>query len=188
MTAGAVSAAMGSDEIGEIPENLYREPLEALYADHFRAHVACRLLCRVIDAAGDGAVQRQARAVQHFLEHDLPAHFADEEEDLFPLLRARCRDDDRIEVVLALLTEEHARTGTLAEAVVEHLRRMAAGRETGDTPLAKQQAMLFGELHERHLAWENRLLLSLARQRLTRADLSRLGRSMAVRHGARYPE
>lgn len=185
-TESALTDAMASDEIGEIPENLYREPLEALYADHFRALVACRLLDRLSDPSDDATASRHAAAVRHFLEHDLPAHHADEEEDLFPLLRERCIGDERVEKMLALLTEEHADNGALAAAVIENLGRIASGEAVRDAPQAHQQAVLFSKLHRRHMAWENGLLLSLARRRLTPADLSRLGRSMAVRHGANY--
>jgi len=189
-TAGqsAPPDAMASDEIGGIPENLYREPLEAIYADHYRALVACRLLERLVDPAGDSADKRQVVAVRHFLEHDLPAHFADEEEDLFPLLRQRCTSDDKVDKLLALLSQEHAQNGALAASVIDHLRRLATGKRVRNAARAQEQAALFGELQRRHLAWENGLLLSLARQRLTRSDLSRLGRSMAARHGASYRE
>jgi len=192
MTAGRTENASTDlfppDEIGEIPENLYREPLEVIYADHFRALVACRLLDSLIDPAGDPAAPRLAAAVRQFLEHDLPANFADEEEDLFPLLRARCTGEDKVEELLALLTGEHAQNGALATAVIEQLGRLAAGKPVRNAPRAHEQAALFGELLRRHLAWENGWLLSLARQRLTPADLSRLGRSMAARHGVDYPE
>ena len=33
-----------TETIGDLPENLFREPLELLYADHFRTLVVCRLL------------------------------------------------------------------------------------------------------------------------------------------------
>ena len=176
------------DEIGEIPENLYREPLEAIYADHFRTLVACRLLDRLIDRAGDPAAIRHAGTVQRFLEQDLPAHHADEEEDLFPMLRARCSGNERVEKVLALLSEEHTKNQGLVSAVIDHLSRVVTGEAVRNAPEAHEKAVLFGELCRRHMAWENELVLSLARQILTAEDLADLGRSMAARHGVRYRE
>jgi hemerythrin-like domain-containing protein len=46
----------------------------------------------------------------------------------------------------------------------------------------------FSETQRRHVTWEDRVLLPLARQRLTPEDLAEIGRSMAARRGIAAPE
>ena len=48
-------------------------------------------------------------------------------------------------------------------------------------------ARAFAEAQRRHIAWENNVLLPLARKRLTEADLKELGRNMAAMRGIVYP-
>lgn len=175
------------DQIGDIPENLYREPLEAIYADHFRALMVCRML----DGLG---AQEQPKLVEcltgirHFLEHDLPIHMADEEQDLFPLLRRRCRPEDEVDNLLALLSEEHARNADLATAIIQDLAELRTKGGPARREKLIVEATLFKELQRRHLAWENSVLLPLARSRLNAKDFEVLGRHMAARHGVIYPE
>ena len=184
------AASLGTprvDEIGEIPENLYREPLEVIHADHFRALVACRFLSALALSEEDAAPGQAAR-IRLYLERDLPIHLADEEEDLFPLLRERCAEPEEIDGLLALLSEEHERNGALAGAAIDYLDRLAAGGGRHDATGAREKTGLFSELQRRHLAWENGMLLPLARRWLAPEDMGGLGRRMAARHGAAYPE
>ena len=44
----------------------------------------------------------------------------------------------------------------------------------------------FAEAQRRHIAWENSLVLPLARKRLTAKDLETMGRNMAARRGIAY--
>ncbi len=175
------------DEIGEIPENLYREPLEVIYADHFRALVACRLLSSLA-LSEEGAAAGQAARIRLYLERDLPIHLADEEEDLFPLLRQRCADPEKIDGLLTLLSEEHEQNGALAGVAIEYLGRLAAGEGQHDAIEAREKTGLFSELQRRHLVWENSMLLPLARRWLAPEDMGGLGRRMAARHGVAYLE
>lgn len=176
------------DEIGEIPENLYREPLEVLYADHFRALVACRLLSTLALSHEGAAAAVQAARIRLYLERDLPIHWADEEEDLFPLLRQRCAEAEKLNGLLTLLSEEHEQNGALVGVAIDYLDRLAAGEARHDAIEAREKTGLFSELQRRHLAWENSMLLPLARRWLAPEDMSGLGRRMAARHGATYPE
>ncbi len=124
------SDELPADEIGEIPENLFREPLEVIRADHFRTLVACRMLSRLIDSVGRPVTDGQVILIQHYLLHDLPIHFADEEEDLFPLLRARYEGDHGVNAMLSLLAKEHARNEALATVVIAYLEQLAAKKRS----------------------------------------------------------
>ncbi len=174
--------------IEEIPENLLRVPIDYIYADHYRQRTMCAMLDElVVDPSGEVASQLSA-ALLSYLERDLPLHIADEEGDLFPRLKARALPEDGLANVLALLSEEHVDIERLALPLVAALSTLAAGKPLADEKAFACGATLFAEAQRRHQAWENRIVMPLARKRLTRADLSEIGRNMAARRGIAFPE
>lgn len=174
-------------QIETIPENLLREPIDYLYADHFRQRVVCKLLDDIAyDPCGPDTA-RLATLAAEYMEWDLPRHVADEEQDLFPLLRARCELRDGIESVLAQLSEEHAKDEGLSSTLLAGLRNLAEGRAPKDQAGFLGAAASFAESQRRHLAWEERLVLPLARKRLRDDDLLKMGRSMAARRDLAFP-
>jgi hemerythrin-like domain-containing protein len=176
------------DKIEAIPENLFREPIDYLYADHFRQRVVCKFLDDIAQDPEAGRVPELAVIVLDYLMQDLPQHIADEEKDLFPRLRTRCKPEDQVERVLLLLSEEHARDQDVLLALPAGLRSLIAGRPLQRPELFVQAASTFAECQRRHLAWEEGVILPLARKRLGPEDLAGLGRSMAARRGVTYPE
>ena len=178
LTAGTIEA---------IPENLLREPIDYLSADHFRQKVVCKLLDDIaFDPAGPEAV-RLATIVLAYVEQELPKHIADEEEDLFPLLQQRCLAADNAGRLLSVLSEEHRQDSALCEEAREGLRALADGQEPSRGAAFVRAAAAFAETQRRHLAWEDDVLLPLARARLTAADLRQMGRAMARRRGVNLP-
>jgi len=176
------------DEIEAIPENLFREPVDYLYADHFRQRVLCKRLDEIAGDPDGPEVPRLAAMLMDYLEHDLPQHMADEEHELFPRLRVRCRPADNLDRTSALLAEEHRRDADLSAEIIAGLRRLKAGKRLVDERDFTRLAATFAESQRRHLAWEEALILSLARRRLKAEDLREIGRAMAQRRGAAYPE
>lgn len=174
--------------IDALPENLLRAPIDYLNADHFRHQAVYDLLEELIlDPEAPTAASR-ATAVLAFLERERPHHIADEEQDLFPLLSARCAPADRIGPIRRLLGDEHRRADTLSEVVIEGLRSLAAGHPPSQPCHLQCAAAAMAESQRRHLAWENELVLPLARERLTKDDLEAMGRHMAARRGVDYPD
>ncbi len=114
-------------------------------------------------------------------------HTRDEEEDLFPMLRARCLPEDGIAGALAQLSREHALDGDLAGFIRADLEAVAGGHTRSPPLRLSLNARAFAETQRRHIGWENRLVLPLAKKRLTGSDLERLGRAMAARRGIAYP-
>jgi hemerythrin-like domain-containing protein len=168
-------------EIEAIPENLFREPIDYLYADHFRQRIVCKLLDRIASDPQANQVDGLAEVVLEYLERDLPLHVGDEEQDLFPRLRARCKPEDQIEHTLTLLAEEHGRDKDLGLPLM-------AGLPLPNAAEFLKAASTFAETQRRHLAWEEGVVLPFARKKLLPKDLAELGRSMAARRGAAYPE
>ena len=185
MSAALVSGNLVQDPIAAAR---FQRPLDLLRADHDRQDTFC---CRLDALATDpeAEVEPEAyRALLAYLVQDLPLHTRDEEEDLFPLLHKRSRPEDGIKEVLIQLTREHALDGDLAGFLIDDMRALAE-RITPSPPMRFCiNARAFAETQRRHLGWENRLVLPLARPRLTPADLAAMGRNMAARRGLAYPD
>jgi len=174
--------------IEPIAENLLREPIEYLYADHFRQRCLCTALDEMMAHSDDPSVPACAQAVLTYLKQELPFHVADEEQSLFPLLRKRCEPEDRIDQVIGLLSEEHLRDDAHAEALIAGLQHVAAGTARTSWDAFWHAATAYSEAQRRHLSWENALVLPIARKRLSGADMLMLGHEMARRRGISYPE
>lgn len=184
----AAKSRIRAEKIEAIPENLFREPIDYLYADHYRQRVVCRYLDEIAQDHQAARVPEIAALVLDYLVRDLPQHIADEEQDLFPRLRACCTPEDEVQRILMLLSEEHARDQEVVLALPAGLRSLIEGRPVADPEVFVQAASTFAECQRRHLAWEEGVILPLARKRLQPDDLAGLGRSMAARRGVNYPK
>jgi hemerythrin-like domain-containing protein len=162
---------------------LLAEPIDFLEAEHYRQRAALAHLERVRAEISRERRAGLARLVLDFLVNEIAAHVADEEADLFPILRERCGPADDVERILSLVSAKHARDLELAGPVTDGLALCARRETPGDGFDAAVGA--FVESQRRHLAWENAFVLPLARKRLTPADSKRLGAAMAARRGMR---
>jgi len=169
-------------EIEKLPDALIHEPLNWLFAEHYRHRQLCKLMS---DLARNGAYDENGMAeVIHFLQHDMPLHILDEEEDLFPLLRRRATPDDDLEHVLGVLSSEHKTdrertTDLLAGLLKAQKDRKAPSREANLRLLMTQ----FVAHERRHVALENAIVLPIARLRLQPSDLEALSARLAARRG-----
>jgi hemerythrin-like domain-containing protein len=171
-----------SPRIEPLPPELVHEPLNWLFAEHYRH----RQLCQLIDRVGTATVllRDEAQEILDFLRHDMPLHVIDEEDDLFPLLRRRCHPGDELDAVLGALSAEHRDD-------LEHSRTLIAALEQaladGQAPARDRNARrLFTDYaqHERrHIALENAVVLPIARLRLSAPDLRSLSTRLAARRG-----
>lgn len=176
MDKGTEKRLMALKAMKERPADaLFGEPLEFLFADHFRQRVLCTVLD---DMAADGPGDREIRtAVLAFLKRDFGLHVLDEEEDLFPLLRRRAEPDDRIKDVLGELSAEHSKDKEDCDLICNRLEAGSLTRR--DKDLFRR----FASNERHHLVIENGIVLPLARARLNKGDLASLGMRMAARRG-----
>ncbi len=121
------------------------------------------------------------------LTNDFPLHAMDEEEDLFRLLKLRCRPDDEFDAILTQLEFEHSTDKVLAHHIVIDLKEIAVATALSSSMRVFADLRSFAECQRRHLACENGVVLPLAGKRLTPADLAEMGRNMAARRGITYP-
>ena len=165
-----------------LPIALLAEPLDYLFADHFRHRLVTAALRRF--SADRCAPRAEADQVAAFLDRDLALHHLDEEEDLFPALRQRAAPQDNLGLILARLVDDHRQSVPLVEAIVAALSRRAAEDPVRIARADRETMQAFARLEQHHLAIENGIVLVIARKRLTASDLAGISRSMKSRRGA----
>jgi len=173
--------------IDRIPDNLLREPIDFLLADHFRQRTLCNALMSLVDGGESPQSQQMAEALLWYLSRDFLWHIQDEEIDLYPALRRRCRQEDDIDGILDGLARDHRADEHLARGIVQDLKRIIDDGASTKRPSFERLAMSFVATEGRHLTLENDRILPLARRRLTAEDLERIGCAMAARRGVEFP-
>jgi hypothetical protein len=174
-------------DLGPIDPKLFLEPVDFLLADHYRQRSLCRLLDGIATEPPGLATQVPALVVHTYLCRDLPWHIADEEIQLFPRLRERAHPGDGTDEMLALLEREHGGDQAQAKDLLESLDRLAQGLAPIDGAAFAARARAFAEIQRRHLAWENAMVVPLARRLLSVPDKVEIGRHMARRRSLAYP-
>jgi hemerythrin-like domain-containing protein len=161
---------------------LLARPLDFLLAEHYRLRAALAQLDWLARGSVGEARRKLARALARYFAEDYALHTADEETDFFPLLRLRCADDEAFLATLDTLTAEHSADDARLADVVTKLKALAEGPQRHDIPPEfAAEALAFIEVLRRHIAWENAVLLPVARGRLQSADLRRLAQKLAAR-------
>ena len=165
--------------MSEMPQ--VRHPLEFLEGHHDRQRLICVALETLAQEPTSKTAPETARMILAYFERELPLHIADEEKDLFPLIRERCDEDDGFDEIVAMLEEEHDSDMDLHSRLVPALKLLAdqTGLETID--VFARDAISFATLQRRHLAWENGAVLPLARQCLSQEDLDGMAKSITAR-------
>lgn len=155
-------------------------PLEALREVHFLQ----RQICLDMEVLADSRIPRPAlaREVLMNLCRDLPLHHADEDLDLFPLLRARALPEDEIDPLLDCLSADHLAEPARLAALLAALACLADGALPAPEDRSALRALAQAE--RRHMTIENAIVLPLAAARLTDADRQHLRAAMATRRAA----
>jgi iron-sulfur cluster repair protein YtfE (RIC family) len=178
--SGAVLPLPGSIE--RSPPALLKEPLEFLFAEHYRHRQMCKILEYL--AAAPAFDASLIATIDDFIRYDLALHVIDEEEDLFPLLRRRCEPDDDIEDVLGRLSADHALDQQLAQ-VVRSIFALALEKRAPPSvlPGGAEALLKLAKQEKSHMALENAVIMPLARRRLQPGDLEALSMRLAARRG-----
>lgn len=159
---------------------LLKDPLAFIAEDHLREREVCAVLDRI--AGGDSPEQQDVSCVTSFLNKELPLHLADEEEDLFPLMRRCCTPEDEMDRIInrLLLDHQHAVEDTpVVAALLQELQSRALSDEE------RQLLSRFAAHARRHLILENAVILPIARLRLSETDVESLRLRMAQRRGTK---
>lgn len=160
------------------------EPLAQLEACHRRIEHELRALERLAQhlsqRGADAFAHSAAKALLRYFDSSAAQHHADEDEDLFPLLRVRAAAAGRVEVAAAI--EELEREHGAMEALWRRLRDTLAGiAAMTEAPLHADDVARFAWLYRRHMEREALLILPFAREALSPEDLAALAQRMARR-------
>ena len=170
-----------------LSRDVFFRPLDAVRWEHNRQFKISNWLLQHASDERIEPFEDRVDELLDFLSQDLVLHHKDEEEDLFPTLRKRCKPQDGVDAILAELVRDHATEGFLMRDIVADLHRVVK-RQDLETPSRFFISLrLFAEGQQRHLSWENEVVLPLAKKRLTEIDLETLGRSMLARRGEAHP-
>lgn len=166
--------------IGATPAPGFDDPLEMLLACHERIRAQCTTLEKLmlhLPAHGCDLQARQAaQAILRYFDTAGQHHHDDEEQDLFPQLRAS-NDSTALALVTRLLDEHQ-----VMDAAWQQLRPyLAALSEATATTLDAVTARRFIDVYDRHITLENAQLIPLAQRLLSAEQLETLGNSMAAR-------
>jgi hemerythrin-like domain-containing protein len=160
--------------IDRVRDDLVSSPLDFIYAEHLRQ----RQFAKLVHLVADGVINRRTivGAIK-FLDVDFRCHVQDEEKAFFPLLRPLCDEDDNVDGLLTLLTEEHREDAQISRKITKILRRLSEGGEPSKRD--SDELRNFADRLKQHLALENGVLLPLARMRMTPEALALLSHSIA---------
>ncbi|MFY9326629.1 MAG: hemerythrin domain-containing protein [Georgfuchsia sp.] len=158
------------------------EPLEILEACHGRIEQQLQTLARLLDHlpqhGADAQAQQAATAVLRYFNTAGNNHHADEEENLFPLLRLRAGNEPRTEVLIAELLHDHEQMTAARTIVLAQLEGVASGDAKA---LLSADVEAMSAVYRTHIAHENTELLPLAARVLTPNDVRQLSRAMTAR-------
>lgn len=158
-------------------------PLALLAACHERIEAQCATLARLLDylaaRGADVPAQDAAGRVIRYFDSAGRHHHEDEEQDLFPLLRAR---EPGCAPLLDTLVSEHRDMERLWSRLRAELDALARG-DAG--VLSRENARRFTDAYRAHITREDAILLPLARRLLDEVALARLGDAMAARRGVK---
>jgi hemerythrin-like domain-containing protein len=169
----------------------FEDPLEVMQGLHLRLEQRAALLDRLTEHVRHHGSDADARAtaghVMRCFDEDCPMHHDDEEEDLFPMLRAAtpAAEQARVGILIAALVAQHRDMHAVYDALRPQLAAVVDGR------LGAIDQALVDRLHAlcvKHVDLEEAELFPFARAHLDAAALERLGRAMAARRNAAYPD
>ncbi len=173
-------------QIGQKPESDFSNPLGLLSDCHRRIELFLSVLIKICERSKGGAIQADERAALEnalaYFRNAAPKHTADEEESLFPRLRASTQAQAALEC-LDRLESDH-QSASLDHETVDSLgtRWLDAGALAEEPAREMKQALeRLSRLYARHIAIEDQELFPLAARVLAADQLAAVGREMAKR-------
>ncbi|WP_024304393.1 hemerythrin domain-containing protein [Pseudogulbenkiania sp. MAI-1] len=167
------------DDLGQTAAPSFDAPLEMLVACHDKVRHFCSLLDKLPGYLAEHgvtpALQGSVDGILRYFDVAGPAHHADEEEELFPLLRQRLPDTD---TPLSRLAADHVLLGQRWQV----LRRQLVALQGGTAERVDAEAIHAFTAHYRmHAQLEEDWLFPLVAANLSDEELHRAGQHMAAR-------
>lgn len=162
----------------------FETPLEMLEACHERLQAQLATLARLAawlpEHGPDKQAQQAAANVMRYFDIAAVKHHQDEEDDLFPVLRARADDARRAELgtLIDWILADHQRLFAGWARMRARLERIAAGENADLSPADVEE---FADAYRRHIQREEGELLPIARALLSEEDIAVLSGTMTAR-------
>ncbi|WP_407279988.1 hemerythrin domain-containing protein [Aromatoleum evansii] len=162
----------------------FETPLEMLEACHERLQAQLATLARLAawlpEHGPDKQAQQAAANVMRYFDVAAVKHHQDEEDDLFPVLRARADEARRAELgtLIDWILADHQKLFAGWARMRTRLERIAAGEATDLTPA---DVDAFADAYRRHIQREEGELLPIARNLLSEEDIAALSGTMTAR-------
>jgi hemerythrin-like domain-containing protein len=174
--------------IGQRLDHGFDEPLGLLSDCHRRIEHFLHVLEAIASRTGDTpltAVERTDLEVAlTYFATAAPKHTADEEESLFPRLRASADPGARQALqVIARLEQDHSRANAHHRAVDAAVRRWLTAGTIDRAAMAalRQDVAALRSIYDNHIGIEDRELFPAAGRALSASDIRDIGREMAAR-------
>jgi hemerythrin-like domain-containing protein len=174
-------------QIGQKPESDFSNPLGLLSDCHRRIEHFLAVLVTISQKRNGAALAADEKsaldAALTYFRNAAPKHTSDEEDSLFPRLRA---SETAIEC-LERLESDH-RAASQDHEIVDSLGSLwlTEGKLASDQALNLAQALTrLSNLYAKHIAIEDTELFPLAARVLAEKELAEVGREMADRRGVR---
>jgi len=174
--------------IGQPVDHTFDEPLGLLSDCHRRIEHFLEVLVRIEqNAAGRGLTPdewKQVESALRYFETAGPRHTADEEESLFPRLRASLHPSaDRAQRVLSQLEGEHELVESHHQMINILCRRWLDHDRLSDEDARELRDRLgdMQSIYRQHIAVEDHELFPIAQRLLSPSALEEIGREMAAR-------
>lgn len=144
--------------------------LAAVEYDHVLKLQFCDLLEEIADQLPGRVDSNLAHGALHVLQTGFKPHVELEEQTLFPLLRRRLPDDAMLEHACAQLVKEHGRDTDFAHEIADVLSPLEMASEPENPEMLGYMLRGFFEGQRRHIDWENKVIIPLARGALVQSD------------------
>lgn len=155
-------------------ECLSPDPLGVLSEEHALQNELCDLLEAIADKLPHHFDTQLVSVAISLLEAGLPRHMQLEEEAFFPLLRERLPEAHPLYAVLQCLEHEHDRDEATLIEICDALRDAVEVATPANPDMLGYMLRGFFESQRRHIAWEETVILPVARQTFTSTDLKSL--------------
>lgn len=165
------------------PDAGYDDPFAMLDACHERFDRMLTLLQRLrahlLDKGCDDEARQAAADVHRYFDVAAPAHHADEERHVFPVLLAA----GQCEMEVRRLQRDHVEFEAAWARVRPALTRAVEGRWSGFTMHEEAAISSFASIYQRHVPLEEGVVFPAARRLMDAGRLAVMSREMAERRG-----
>ena len=175
-------------QIGQKKESDFSDPLGLLSDCHRRIERFLGVLIKICHKRNGGTIAADERSALEtaltYFRNAAPKHTADEEDSLFPRMRASGGAEAALDC-LARLEGDH-QTASQDHRIVDTLgtRWLEQGTLDADRARELDQALeRLSGLYARHIAIEDTELFPLAGRVLNKGELAAVGEEMAIRRG-----